>query len=112
MLNIGEKVFIITRRAFDSELRRHFVGEIQDVNQLSIRARGYAFVFDEAVSDFVRHDDVRVRIFSLIDAVNVIHVIPRDTTIENIRYIFEKNQRYITDGIAFKMNISEFGINR
>lgn len=112
MLNIGEKVFVITRRAFDSELRRHFVGEIQDVNQLTIRVRGFAFVFDDVTSEFVRHEDIRVRIFSLIDAANVIHVIPKDTTIENIRYTFEKNQRYITDGIAFKMNISEFGINR
>lgn len=43
----GEKVFIVTRRLFDGDLRRHFAGEVQEATDTVIRVRGFVFVYDE-----------------------------------------------------------------
>ena len=113
MLSKGEKVFVVTRRLFDKDLRRHFVGEIQDVSGAAMRVQGYAFIFDETMNDFIRREDLRTRIFSIIDAGILIAVIPADVSIEEIRYrVDEKNRRILTDGKNYKMNVSEFGITR
>jgi len=49
----------------------------------------------------------------LIDAGLVINVLPEEVILEEIRYRRnEKNQCIITDEKSFKMNVSEFGLNR
>ena len=47
MIIKGEKVFVITRRLFDEDLRRHFVGEVQEITNVAMRVQGYSFVFDD-----------------------------------------------------------------
>ena len=36
VLGIGEEVLIIARRLFEKDLRRHFVGEVQEVSDMAI----------------------------------------------------------------------------
>ena len=113
MINKGEKVFIITRRLFDGDLRRHFVGEVQEVTSVAMRVQGYAFVFDDGTKQFVRREGLRIRIFSLIDAGLVINILPSQVQVEDIRYKWDdENRRIISDEKAFRMNISEFSLNR
>ena len=113
MLSVGEKVFIITRRLFEKDLRRHFFGEILAVSGATIRVRGYVFIFNESTNDFVRREKPRDRIFPLIDAGIVLIVLPEATILEDIRYsIDENNQRIASDKKALKINVSEFGANR
>jgi hypothetical protein len=113
MLSKGEKVFVITRRFFEEDIRRHFVGEVLELSGALVRVRGYAFVFDESTNQFVRREEQRTRIFSMIDAGVVINLIPEEVNLEEIRYRWnEKNQRIITDDKSFKMNVSEFGLYR
>lgn len=112
MLVNGEKLHIITRRLFETDLRRHFVGEILDVSGAVIWVRGYAFVFDEFTKQFERHEELRTNIFPFIDAGLVITLLPKESLLEEIRYIFESNQRFITDGKTFKFNVTEFGMSR
>ena len=113
MLTKGDKLFLITRRLFESDLRRHFVGEVLEVSAATVMVSGYAFVFDQTVNEFVRRDDLRTRIFSLIDAGIDIGVLPRDAYLEDIRYYLDdERRRILTDQKTFKMNVSEFGINR
>jgi len=109
VLKNGEIIFIAARRLFDKDLRRLFVGEVLESSETIARVRGYAFVFEDLNNDFVKRDEVRTRIISLTDAVNIINVLPSNAVLEDIRYQVEKgNQRIITDGITFKLNISEF----
>jgi len=109
----GEKIFVITRRLFEKDLRRHFVGEVQETSETAVRVRGYAFVFDESTNDFIRREELRTRVFSMIDAGIVINLLPGDVDMEQIRYGMDaKNRRVITDGKAFQMNVSEFALNR
>ena len=113
MLSKGEKVFVITRRLFEKDLRRHFVGEVQEVSGGAIRVQGYSFVFDEANNEFVRRNDSRIRIFSVIDATLMINVLHREVVLEDIRYLIDKNNHLIlTDDKFFKMDVNEFGVYR
>ena len=109
MLKNGEKLFIIARRLFEKDLRRHFVGEVLESTDTTALVRGYAFVYDDASGDFLRREEARTRIFSLTDAVYVINLLPGETVLEDISYQKNaKNQRIITYGNTFQMNVSEF----
>jgi hypothetical protein len=113
ILSKGEKVFVVTRRLFNGDLRRHFVGVVQEVSETAFRVKGYAFIFDEMSSQFIRHDELRTRVMTFVDAGMVINILPDEVNIEEIHYrTNEKNHRVITDDKLFTMNVSEFAINR
>lgn len=113
LLNIGEKVHIISRRAFEGDLRRHFVGEIMGISDTAVRVNGYSFIFHEGVGEFQRKPELRVRIFSLIDARIIINVIPRSSEIGKVTYRLSKENNLIaTDGEHFQLDINEFGPQR
>lgn len=110
MLKIGEKVHIMNRRAFVGDLRRHFVGEITEVADTSIRAEGYTFIFDEGNNEYYRKPSLRIRVFSLIDGRTIINIIPPLTEIEKVTYrLSEENNLVATDGEHFNLDINEFG---
>jgi hypothetical protein len=110
VLENGEKIFIVTRRSFVEDLRRHFVGQVLGSTDMVVRAKGFVFVYDNTKGDFVRREDVRTRVFSLTDAGFIINILPNEASLEDIHYqVDENNQRIITDGKTFKMNASEFG---
>ena len=112
MISKGDKVFIITRRLFDEDIRRHFVGEVQHVTRVAMRVQGYSFVFDEGAKQFVRHEGLRIRIFSLIDAGLVINILPDQAHLEDVQYKWNENRRILSDDKTFSLNVSEFSINR
>lgn len=113
MLNKGEKVFVITRRLFNGDRIRQFVGEVLESSNTLIKVRGYVFVHDDFTNEFVRRDDIRTRVISLVDAVNIIMVIPENVLLENVQYeLDDLNQRVLTDKESFYMNLNEFGANK
>ena len=109
----NEKVLIMTRRRFDGDLLRHFVGLVEESAGGLIRATGYAFNFDRATGEFVRRTDMRTRLFGIGDAGLIINVLPATVERDNLRYqTDQKGVRNLTDGQGFEMNISEFGAYR
>lgn len=113
MLETGEKVFVITRRLFEGDRIRQFVGEVLESSESVIKVRGYVFVHDDFSNEIVRREDLRTRIVSLVDAVNIILVIPKEVVLTNVQYeIDETNQRLLTDKDSFTMNLNEFGVNK
>jgi len=113
LIQAGEKVHIITRRLFESDLRRHFAGIVIGADGSTLRLSGFAFVFDDGLNDFLRQDDRRERIFSLTDAGLVINLLPASANLDAIRYISDdQGRRILTDEETFNLNINEFGINR
>ena len=112
VLSKGEKVFVIIRRLFEKDLRRNFIGEILEVSETAIRARGYMFVFDEATRDFIRRDKLQTNIYSLTDGGIVVIVLSEEINLNDTRYIInDKGQRILTDGKALSLQVSEFGVN-
>ncbi len=113
LLSEGEKVHVIARRLFDSDLRRHFVGEVKAVKETSFRVQGYAFIFDAGTGKYVRRPDRRTRVISLVDASNVIVVLPPEVDLEQVRYEISYERRLmLTDDAGFQMDINEFNVSR
>ena len=108
-----EKIHIITRRVFEKDLRRHFVGVIEDVSSELARVKGYVFVFDEWADEFKRRPEERVRIFSLTDANLIINILPPEIEITELMYkVNQEGQRVVTDGKDFSLDVSEFTAKR
>jgi hypothetical protein len=116
ILNKGEKIHVIERRAFEGDIRRHFVGEIVVCNEHIVRAAGYIFVCDRIKNEFIRKSEPRERIFSLVDARLVINVIPPETQLEKVHYTIQveksHNRLIVTDGGKFSLDVHEFGALR
>ena len=68
VLNSDDKIHVIIRRRFDTDLRRHFIGEVNDATETVVRVSGYVFVLDMKTNLFVRRLQLRTRIVSLVDA--------------------------------------------
>jgi hypothetical protein len=89
------------------------VGEVQESTDTVVRLRGYAFVYDDNSQDFVKRDELRTRIISLTDARCIINLLPVDANLDDIHHqIDDRNQRIITDGKTFQLNVSEFSARR
>ena len=113
MLSKGYKVFVITRRLFREDRIRMFVGEVQATTDMAMKVCGYAFVHDEFTNEIVRREDIRTRIISIVDAVNIIMTIPKEVVLENVEYkINDMNERVLTDNDSFTMNLNEFGASK
>ncbi len=109
LLDIGEKVHVIERRLFETDVRRHFVGVIERVEATSIRATGYFFVYDTGSTTFVRGNEQRTRVMPLATSDLIINVAPSETSLEDVRYVDENGRLIVTDGGAFRLDINEFG---
>lgn len=110
LIEVGEKVHVIERRLFETDVRRHFCGEVERCEDDAMRVRGYVFTFDSSLSQYVRSDGERVRIIPLAGSGFIINVIPGDTQVEDVAYVVSDDGRLIvTDGGHFSLDINEFG---
>jgi hypothetical protein len=113
VLKEGEKVHIITRRLFENDLRRHFVGEVQAVSEVAVRLEGYVFVFDAGDVRYVKRPERRVRIFGLADSGSIINVLPAHVDLDALSYqTSAENHMVFTDGKSFTLDINEFSAIR
>ncbi|MGO9578035.1 MAG: hypothetical protein ACLP2P_01345 [Desulfobaccales bacterium] len=104
----GEKLFIVTRRLFEGDLRRHFVGEVKVATESTVRLEGYTFVFDAGIGKFVRGER-RGRIFGLGDNGFIITIIPKDADLDKVSHRFsDKGGQVLSDGKTFELHVNEF----
>jgi hypothetical protein len=109
----GEKIHVIIRRLFATDLRRHFIGEIVRVSESVVKVKGIAIVRNSVTNQYEFKPDTRVRIVSLIDARNIISVIPSEAKIEDTKYVLTHEKRLVvTDGKSFTLDINEFSTTR
>lgn len=106
----GEIIHVIHR--FEREMKRHFVGLVESVNDSVVRASGYAFVVDDPrTHEFVKRPDRRVRLIPLTDGELIINVLPEGVHLEDVRYMEQDHRLFVTDGRHWKMDLKEFGWN-
>ena len=109
----GEKIHVIIRRLFETDLRRHFIGEIVGVSESIVKVKGRAIVLNPVTNQYEHKPDIRVRVVSLIDARNIINIIPREAKIEDTKYVLTHERRLVvTDGATFTLDINEFNTTR
>ncbi len=113
VVNIGDKIHVMTRRSFDGDLRRHMVGEILAFDDGIVRVRGYTFLYDQFRNEFVRRPEIRTRLLGLGDSGHVINVLPAEVEIERLRYTHSDERRLVlTDGRGYSLDINEFSTTR
>ena len=109
----GAKLLVVTRRLFESDLRRHFAGEVVGVTEYAVRLCGFAFIFDGGRNQFVRRPEERTRLFSLMDNGCVFFVLPRTVEIGALKYVVTNERTLaVTDSGSFALDINEFGAGR
>lgn len=112
-LSIGDKVHVVERRLFESDLRRHFIGEVIDTDLSTVVVRGWVFIFDGSSASFQRHPEKRTRVVSLVDARILVNLLPDEAQVENARYETDDNAGLtVTDGANFSLAMNEFGFRR
>jgi hypothetical protein len=113
IVNKGEKVHVIYRRHFESEVRRHFAGEIIEVSETTVRLEGNAIIFDNANNQYVKKTESRTTIIDLAESGYITNIIPREVNINELKYVLDNDMRLtLTDGKKFCLDINEFGANR
>jgi hypothetical protein len=109
LLKIGEKIHLIHRRRFDRDVRRHFVGSVEDYELGLARLHGYTFVTDDLNKhEFVRRPDLRTKIAALASGEFIVNVLPPEVDLEKVRYEQRERRLIVTDG-QWEMDIKEFG---
>ena len=108
VIEVGEKVHVITRRIFREDVRRHFAGTVTAVSEPLIRVEGYAFIFNPVTLHYVFRPDFRIRVFGIGDSNEIINVIPRASVLEHLRYELLEGRLVVTDGDAVALDINEY----
>lgn len=107
VLAVGEKVHIQYRRHFDSDVRRHFVGEVKWYSDGIARLRGFSFLYDDGLQAFVRLGAERTRLVPL-GSGDIINLLPADADLEEARYEADTDGGLVfTDGRTFHLEIAE-----
>lgn len=106
LLHRGDKVFIVERRLFEQDLRRHFVGEVEACTDVGFRAKGYPFFYHPTAQNYVRKPKPRSRIFPF-DGNLIINILPRDCDVESINYLASEVGTTLTDQKSFEMDVSD-----
>ena len=113
LVRVGEIVHVIIRRNFETDLRRHFIGRIADVEGTLARLEGFVFVFDSNAGQYTRRTDRRVKIIDLSDSMLIVNILPESADIEKTKYVQSGDRRLIlTDGSSFSLDVNEFGANQ
>ena len=112
LLRPGEKLQVIERRAFDGDVRRHFVGEVEAADATVARVKGYTFVCNPMTGNFDRREPVRTRIIPLSAAGVVVYVIPEDIDIQAVRYEWEAGNRLVVRAGRWELFLDEFASAR
>ena len=106
LLKRGEKVFVVERRLFEKDLRRHFVGEVEVCTASGFRATGYPFYYHASAKNYVRKQQPRTRLFSFHSNL-IINLLPHDCDIESVNYITSGQGTVLTDQNSLRIDISD-----
>lgn len=113
VIDVGDKVHIITRRLFAEDVRRHFAGEVTAVDGSLVRLEGYVFVLENLRNEWIRRPEKRSRVLGVADSNHIVNLIPRDVVLDELRYrLSAEKHLMVGDGQSFALDINEFGSTR
>jgi hypothetical protein len=108
ILSVGDKIHVIHRQLFESDVRRHFVGTVEACDGSLARVKGYLFTMRMPGGEFAKHDPIlRTRIIALDSGMLLINVLPAHVDIEKITYEHQGPQHIlVTDGSDWALDLS------
>ena len=95
-------------RRFETDVRRHFVGEVVATGMGAVRLRGVLFVYDAGSGEFVKKAELRERIFAIDNTVSIT-VLPSKCDFEALTYVREDGNLLLSDGRDIRLDIAAFG---
>lgn len=109
-IEIGEKFHVMYRSLYEKSTRRHFIGEVFSSQGSVCRLHGFAFIYDDKKTEFVKKPDKRTTIINVAESGYIVNVIDTSVIIENVYYKYAQDVGLIaTDDKEFSLNINEFG---
>ena len=105
----GDKLHIMTRRLFADDLRRHFVGEVVNDGDGMCVIKGYTYVFNPSSNKYQKRDQLRTRVFSLMDVGHIVNKFPPEVVIQSLEYCIVGGRLVVTDMKDCLLDINEFG---
>jgi hypothetical protein len=110
VIELGDKLHIITRRLFHDDIRRHFAGEVTNRSSELYELQGYTFGFNSSSNQYSKRPELRTRIYSLGEAGYIVNKLPREIDIASLKYQVVEKRLVVTDLAGFSLDINEFGI--
>lgn len=108
ILQKGEKVHIIHRRNYEKDRHRHFIGVVDEYEQGVARVTGHVYTVDAGKFAFVKREEVRTRIVSVISGDVLLNILPPKVDLSKIVYKQERKAVRVTDGSDWHLDLSEF----
>lgn len=103
----GDRIVLVDKRLFRDDNTRIFVGVVEEVDDNTMRARGFGYhVSPYEVAGTERRGDERVRLLSLSSG-DIIYILPRDQDLEKLQLKRSPKSMSLTDG-QFSMDLSDF----
>ena len=113
ILNNGDKLHVVIRRNFETEPRRHFIGEVKALSGSIVKLVGHTILFDKTKNMFVKNRGLRSTIMDLAESGYIVNFIPEFVDIGDLKYQYDNEKKLVmTDGKSYELDINEFGINR
>ncbi|KAA3661004.1 MAG: hypothetical protein DWQ04_17735, partial [Chloroflexi bacterium] len=86
-----------------------FVGEVETVTPIAVRATGYTFLFDVDNGKFIRKQNIITRIIPLGHSDVLISLLPESVELKHLVYHIDTQRKLIiTDNHAFSQSMVEF----
>ena len=110
IIETGEKVHVVYRSLYENSTRRHFIGTIIASESALCRIEGYAFIYDDKKTEFIKKHGLRTTIIDLAESGYVVNLIDASVNLEDIHYRYMSGEGLMaTDDKGFLLNINEFG---
>ncbi len=107
ILKSGDKILVVHRRLFESDRGRFFLGAVEEYGDGIARVSGFTFVRETLNGLFLRKDDRRTKIISMVSGALIVYQLPEDLSVDDARIVARESKLIMTDGHGFEMNMSE-----
>jgi hypothetical protein len=108
ILENGDKVLIVHRRLYPSDMPRFFAGTVETFADGLALVAGYTWEREQFAGKFRRKDDMRKKIVPIASGTVLAYLLPRQTEVD--RLVIETLGRdtvWLTDRGAFRMDLTE-----
>ena len=106
----GDKIHVVHRRLFDKDIRKHFIGEVEEYEAGIVRAVGHVFVIEDTNENvFRKMPERQIRLISLNQGAVHVNIIPPTVDLDKATYESRGRDLRVTDGSEWHLDIKEFG---
>jgi hypothetical protein len=108
-IEVGEKFHVMYRSLYEKSTRRHFLGKVIASQGSVCRLEGYAFIYDDKNTEFIKKPEQRVTIINLAENGYIVNVVDHSVVLEDVHYKYTRDFGLVaTDDKNFSLNINEF----